>query len=39
MEFKKFSIGKYSYGIDNPNCKDIIEKDVSNFNFEDEVFF
>lgn len=38
MEFKKFSVGPTSYGIDVPHCKDALEKDVSNFNFEDPDF-
>lgn len=38
MEYKKHSIGKYSYGIDGGKASDIIEKDVTNFGFEDEVF-
>ncbi len=38
MEYKKQSIGKYSYGVDGGQCKDAVQKDVSNFNFEDEVF-
>ena len=38
MEFKKFSVGRYSYGVDKPLCKDAVEKGVTNFNFEDDVF-
>jgi hypothetical protein len=50
MEFKKFSVGHYSYGIDsrkiffshaNENiakCTDAKAKGVTNFNFEDETF-
>lgn len=38
MEYKKHSIGKYSYGIDGAQCKDSVEKDVTNFNFVDDVF-
>lgn len=38
MEYKKQSIGKYSYGIDGSNCKDAVQKDVTNFNLEDDVF-
>lgn len=38
MEYKKHSIGKYSYGIEGGKCLDATEKDVSNFNFEDGVF-
>jgi len=38
MEFKKLSAGKYAYGIDTPKCLDTQEKDVTNFNFEDESF-
>ena len=50
MEFKKMSIGTFSYGIDtrkakncNPTytakCRDAADKQVTNFNFEDEAFF
>jgi hypothetical protein len=50
MEFKKMSIGTFSYGIDtrkpnnfNPTnaakCRDAADKEVTNFNFEDEAFF
>lgn len=39
MEYKKFSVGKYSYGIDTPKCPDALEKDCTNFNFEDEIFY
>jgi len=38
MEFKKMSIGRYSYGVDQPRCRDAVERDVTNFNFEDEQF-
>ena len=38
MEYKKHSVGKYSYGVDGANILDAKEKDVTNFNFEDEVF-
>lgn len=51
MDFKKFSVGKYSYGDDNrkifkvwflmlyiAQCKDLQERSVTNFNFEDEDF-
>lgn len=38
MEFKKLSVGKFSYGIDQPQCADAKEKDVCNFNFEDASF-
>jgi phospholipid-transporting ATPase len=38
MEYKKQSIGKYSYGIDGQSCKDAEEKGVTNFNLSDEVF-
>lgn len=38
MEYKKHSIGKYSYGIDGGKCRDAVEKGVTNFNFEDRVF-
>ena len=39
MEFKKLSVGVHAYGIDTPKCNDCKEKDVTNFNFEDENFF
>lgn len=50
MEFKKMSIGEFAYGIDTrkfskalmcelARCSDAEDKDVTNFNFEDEVFF
>jgi hypothetical protein len=38
MEYKKHSVGKYSYGKDGVQIKDAVAKDVTNFNFEDEVF-
>lgn len=38
MEYRKHSIGKYSYGIEGGKCRDAAEKDVTNFNFEDGVF-
>lgn len=38
MEYKKHSVGKYSYGADGVQIRDAKEKDVTNFNFEDEVF-
>ena len=38
MEFKKFSVGKYSYGRDGETCKDAAEREVTNFNCVDEVF-
>ena len=38
MEYKKHSVGKYSYGIDGANIKDAAAKEVTNFNFEDDVF-
>jgi phospholipid-transporting ATPase len=38
MEYRKHSIGKYSYGIDDAHCKDAAERDVTNFNFVDDVF-
>lgn len=38
MEYKKQSIGKYSYGVDGQHCKDAAAKGVTNFNLADEVF-
>lgn len=38
MEYKKHSVGKYSYGIEGGKCLDAVDKDVTNFNFEDGVF-
>ena len=37
MDFKKFSVGKYSYGDSNPE-KPVLEKGVSNINFECSLF-
>jgi len=47
MEFKKFSVGETSYGIDGHNLKDkmakrypkFVEDNITNVNFEDPVFF
>lgn len=47
MEFKKFSVGDISYGIDGNNLKDYMQKrrpdfvqqNITNVNFEDEKFF
>ena len=47
MEFKKFSVGDCSYGIDGFNLKDkmairypkFVEDNITNVNFEDPVFF
>ena len=47
MEFKKFSVGKYTYGTDGNNLKDkmkiryptFVEENITNVNFEDPVFF
>ena len=33
MEYKKHSVGKYSYGVDGAQITDGVEKDVTNFNF------
>jgi phospholipid-transporting ATPase len=38
MEYKKHSIGKYSYGVDGAKCPDAVQKGVTNFNFEDDIF-
>ncbi len=38
MVFKKMCIGNYSYGIDESNVTDLEEKDVMNFNFQDDIF-
>ena len=38
MEYKKQSIGKYSYGVDGQSISDGVEKGVTNFNLQDEVF-
>lgn len=38
MEFRKMSVGLYSYGSDNANCEDAVLKDVTNFNFTDDKF-
>jgi len=37
MEFKKFSVGEYSYGVSNPE-KQEYDEGVTNVNFEDEQF-
>jgi hypothetical protein len=47
MEFKKFSVGPYTYGIDGNNLKDhmakrypkFVEDNITNVNFEDPLFF
>ena len=38
MEFKKFSAGKLSYGIDDPDPKTDYAPGVTNVNFEDSRF-
>lgn len=38
MEFKKFSVGPISYGVDAPHCEDAAERECTNFNFEDPKF-
>jgi hypothetical protein len=38
MEFKKFSVGAISYGIDSPHCEDAADRGCTNFNFEDPLF-
>ena len=38
MEYKKHSIGKYSYGTDGVKLQDAVEKDVTNFGFVDDIF-
>jgi hypothetical protein len=47
MEFKKFSVGEVSYGIDGHNLKDhmarrrpdLVGQNITNVNFEDPKFF
>jgi phospholipid-transporting ATPase len=47
MEFKKFSVGETSYGIDGHNLKDkmakrypkFVEDNITNVNCEDPIFF
>ena len=47
MEFKKFSVGNFTYGIDGNNLKDkmkirypnFVEDNITNVNFEDQEFF
>jgi hypothetical protein len=38
MEYRKQSIGKYSYGVDGQHITDGVAKGVTNFNLSDEVF-
>ena len=38
MEFKKFSVGKFSYGIDDPDPEKEYDPGVTNVNFEDSTF-
>lgn len=38
MEYKKHSVGKYSYGVDGANAPNTKEMGVTNFNFQDDVF-
>ena len=38
MEYKKHSIGKYSYGTEGVKLQDAVEKDVTNFGFVDDIF-
>lgn len=39
MEFKKFTAGRYTYGMSDPSPKNYKEQGITNVNFEDDTAF